>query len=65
MSNQAGKGDKPRPVNLQKYEQNWENIFRKRTISDDCGSEWSLCEQKDCGLHVVRPGKVQCNLCDE
>jgi hypothetical protein len=60
----AGKGDKPRPVNLQKYEQNWENIFRKKTIEDGFGNEWSLCGRKDCGLHVVRPGKVQCNLCD-
>ena len=64
MSNQAGKGDAPRPVNLQKYEQNWENIFRKKTINDGFGNEWHLCGRKDCGLHVVRPGKVQCNLCD-
>jgi hypothetical protein len=60
----AGKGDKPRPVNLQKYEQNWENIFRK-TITDGFGNEWPLCKRKDCGLSVVRPGKVQCDLCDE
>lgn len=25
-----GKGDKPRPVNLQKYEENYEKIFTKR-----------------------------------
>jgi hypothetical protein len=64
MSSQAGKGDKPRPVNLQKYEQNWENIFRK-TITDSFGNEWPLCKRKDCELHVVRPGKVQCDLCDK
>jgi hypothetical protein len=24
-----------------------------------------LCERKDCALEIVRPGKVQCNLCDQ
>jgi hypothetical protein len=23
------------------------------------------CHRKDCGLEVVRPGKVHCNLCDQ
>ena len=23
----AGKGDRPRPVNLKKYQENWEEIF--------------------------------------
>jgi len=27
---QNGKGDKPRPVNLKKYAENYEKIFRKK-----------------------------------
>jgi hypothetical protein len=67
MNGQAGKGDSPRPVDREKYEQNWENIFRKkkREICDGFGSCWTLCEKKDCALEIVRPGKVQCNLCDQ
>lgn len=34
-----------------------------RTIDDGYGSEWELCRRPDCGLEVVRPGKVQC-WCD-
>lgn len=30
-------------------------------IEDGFGSSWTQCEMLDkCGLHVVRPGKVQC-----
>jgi hypothetical protein len=29
MSNQAGKGDTPRPVNGEKFRSNWDNIFKK------------------------------------
>ena len=29
-------------------------------IEDDFGSTWALC-RPDCGLQVVRPGKVQCD----
>lgn len=32
-----------------------------RWIDDGFGSWWKLCEKEDCGLQVVRPGKVQCN----
>jgi hypothetical protein len=31
---------------------------------DGFGSCWNLCQRSDCGLHVVRPGKVQC-WCDD
>lgn len=34
------------------------------TISDGFGSEWAKCRRPDCGLHVVRPGKAQCD-CEE
>lgn len=33
------------------------------TISDGLGSEWPKC-MPNCGLEVVRPGKVQCH-CDD
>jgi hypothetical protein len=29
---QNGKGDKPRPVNLKKYSENYDKIFRKKSI---------------------------------
>jgi len=63
-SNQgAGKGDKPRPIDRKKYEDNYDRIFNKK-ITDGFGGEWSRCERKDCALEVVHPGKVQCNLCE-
>lgn len=34
-SNQAGKGDKYRPVNKAKYDANYDAIFRKKSISND------------------------------
>ncbi len=35
------------------------------TIEDGFGSCWTRCALADlCGLHVVRPGKVQCG-CDD
>jgi hypothetical protein len=33
-------------------------------VEDGFGGEWSLCDRINCGLEVVRPGKVQC-WCDE
>ena len=36
---------------------------RRETIEDGFGGCWGKCEKPDCGLHVVRPGKVQC-WCD-
>ena len=33
------------------------------TIEDGFGSCWARCKE-DCGLVVVRPGKVQCDECD-
>ena len=48
----AGKGDKPRPVNLEKYESNFDRIFRCRSTQDRKGQEVSengatSCETKD------------------
>ena len=34
-NNQAGKGDAPRPVNLDVYAENYEAIFRKQTWPND------------------------------
>lgn len=36
----------------------------KPTIDDGFGSEWPLCDKPDCQLHVVRPGKAECQRCD-
>jgi hypothetical protein len=69
MSNsQNGKGDSLRKgANLSAYWNNYDSIFRKspieKTITD--GEQiWLLCKRPDCGLHVVRMGKVQC-WCDD
>ena len=65
MNGEAGKGSAIRQsTDWKKFESNYDSIFKKnRTVSDgDC--EWPLCARKDCGLHVVRPGKVQC-WCDD
>lgn len=45
MSNQAGKGDKYRPINLKKWEENYDLAFRKRKTVE----EW----QKHFG-HVIK-----------
>ena len=37
---------------------------RLRVIEDGFGSVWTACDRDDCGLQVVRPGKVQC-WCDD
>jgi hypothetical protein len=34
MNNQAGKGDKPRPVNKKVYNENFDTIFTKKTASN-------------------------------
>lgn len=31
-----------------------------RTLDDGFGNIWHKCERSDCGMEVVRPGKVQC-----
>lgn len=33
---------------------------KRAEVSDGFGSTWLLCGD-DCGLEVVRPGKVQCD----
>ena len=39
-------------------EQNMPNV-----IEDGFGGRWVKCKARKCGLHVVRPGQVQCD-CD-
>jgi len=41
------------------------DIFRPTfgEIEDGFGNSWPLCK-RDCALEIVRPGKVQCDLCD-
>ena len=65
MNGEAGKGSAVRrSTNWKSYSDNYDNIFRKsKNINDGFGSTWQLCSRQDCGLHVVRPGKVQC-WCD-
>ena len=35
MSNQAGKGDKPRPVKKQQFDQNFDKIVWKKSIDKE------------------------------
>lgn len=38
--------------------------YRTEDVLDDgFGNQWHKCEKPDCGLEIVRPGKVQC-WCD-
>ena len=37
-------------------------VEESMTVEDGFGSVWVKCSS-DCGLHVVRPGKAQCD-CD-
>jgi len=39
MSNQAGKGDTPRPVDPKKYGENYDRIFRKEKSAKDLARE--------------------------
>lgn len=36
----------------------------KRIVADDFGCAMEMCDRKDCGLQVVRPGKFQCTQPD-
>lgn len=63
----AGKGpDLRKGANLPAYWENYDLAFgkKKETVTDGFGNEWQKCDKKDCKLHVVRPGKVQC-WCDD
>lgn len=46
-TNQAGKGDKPRPVSLQVYLENYEAIFRKMSREDKWPYEPEPFESED------------------
>lgn len=63
MNGEAGKGAAIRQsTNWEKYESNYDKIFRKESKEVTDGyTTWVKCDRKDCDLHVVRPGKVQCH----
>lgn len=64
MNGEAGKGSAIRQsTDWHKFESNYDRIFKKKKTISDGYQEWVTCDKKDCGLHVVRPGKVQCS-CD-
>jgi hypothetical protein len=64
MNGEAGKGSAIRQsTDWNKFESNYDQIFKKNKTISDGYQEWSKCSRQDCGLHVVRPGKVQC-WCD-
>ncbi len=72
MNGEAGKGSAVRiSTDWEKFESNYNSIFKKNKPKENCErtvtdgyTTWCMCDKKDCGLHVVRPGKVQC-WCDE
>ena len=39
MSNQAGKGDKPRPVKKQQFDQNFDKIVWKKSINKESNTK--------------------------
>jgi hypothetical protein len=41
----------------------WDELVARNkaaTLDDGFGNMWLKCDRGDCGLHIVRPGKVQC-----
>jgi hypothetical protein len=38
-----------------------DDIEKKNIVDDGFGNAWAKCGHSECDLHVVRPGKVQCN----
>jgi hypothetical protein len=65
MNGEAGKGSAIRQsTDWNKFEANHDLIFKKNKTISDGYQEWVKCDRKDCGLHVIRPGKVQC-WCDD
>lgn len=55
MNGQAGKGDKPRPVDKNKYDKNWERIFgKKMKLTNYCPN----CKQ----IVIVDRHKI-CRIC--
>jgi len=40
-----------------------EDAFEK-VLDDGFGNTWLMCDRVNCGLQIVRPGKVQC-WCDD
>jgi hypothetical protein len=64
MNGEAGKGSAiRRSTDWKKFESGYDSIFKKNKTITDGHTEWSKCARRDCGLAVVRPGKVQC-WCD-
>lgn len=54
----AGKGDKPRPVNLEKYESNFDRIFRCRSIADRKEQEANENGVTSCETKASMPAEV-------
>lgn len=34
-------------------------------LDDGFGNVWEKCDRDDCGLQIVRPGKAQCDTCND
>lgn len=51
MANEAGKGDKRRPTDEKKFQQNWDNIFKKKPV--------------DCAEKIVEMTKLNKDLYDK
>ena len=50
-NNQAGKGDKPRPVNFAVYQENYDSIFRKESWPHDPEPFESEDHDNDCKIY--------------
>lgn len=58
----AGKGDTYRPVDVKRYEENFDRIFRKKNMCVKCGGLGYLYH--DDGHHGHYGGKTKCYHCD-
>ena len=60
MTHEAGKGDKMRPTDMERFNANFDKIFRQhreRTVCPDCGKEfWLRADEPH--IHTCTPQHV-------
>jgi hypothetical protein len=58
MASEAGKGDKRRPTDETKFQQNWDNIFKKQPAA-------KIFQEYEDSQRVVEIGKLNKELYDK
>jgi len=60
MANEAGKGDKPRPlaVTQEEFYNNWDDIFKTNTLNPECNTEGSTVSDEASNSSTCKCGKI-------